>query len=365
MLIYWLFLGFIALMALVEQGDREVTHRWNFVWVVYTIALIVFMGGRWRTGGDWGNYYMGLEPFYWLTPDNAAAESKDVGYTVLSMFASLFPTGIVVITMFTGIVLGISLAIFCLAQPRPWLCMMVAFPYFVVVCGMGYMRQGIAISFILMGLLALERERIGRYVAWVATGALFHATAMVLIPLGAIASRRNRLIVVAVVAAMSILAFRTLLASRTEGLVTNYVEADAESAGALVRALMSAVPAAIFLLFRGHFGLEGAAKLTWTALAGAAIAAVPAVELFPSSTVIDRLGLYLLPLQFFVYARVPDALATSQQQRQIFGLGIVLLYVVIFFTFVNYADHADSWFPYRFWLFEDGLCLECGAPSDF
>ena len=36
---------------------------------------------------------------------------------------------------------------FSLAQPRPWLCMTVAIPYLVVVCGMGYIRQGIAISF--------------------------------------------------------------------------------------------------------------------------------------------------------------------------------------------------------------------------
>ncbi|WP_156840058.1 EpsG family protein [Novosphingobium aquimarinum] len=365
MLIYWLFLGFIALMALVEQGDREVSHRANFVWVVFAIALILFMGGRWRTGGDWGNYYLGLEPFYWLMVDDAAASSKDVGFTVLSIFASWFPTGIVVITMFTGIVLGIALTIFSLAQPRPWLCMMVAFPYFVVVCGMGYMRQGIAISFILMGLLALERERVGRYTAWVATGALFHATALVMIPLGAIVSRRNRLIVIAFVIVMTILAFRTLLASRADSLVNNYVEADAESAGALVRAMMSAVPGAIFLLFRRHFALARSPQLAWTALAIAAVAAVPAVEFFPSSTVIDRLGLYLLPLQFFVWSRVPDALATSVQQRQVFGLLIVLLYIVIFFTFVNYADHADAWFPYRFWLFEDGLCLECGSPRDF
>jgi hypothetical protein len=365
MLIYWLFLGFIAIMALVEQGDREVSHRVNFGWVIFTIALIAFMGGRWRTGGDWGNYYLGLEPFYWLTIDNAAASSKDVGYTVLSIFASWFPTGIVVITMFTAIVLGISLLIFSLAQPRPWLCMTVAFPYFVVVCGMGYMRQGIAISFILLGLLALEREKIGRYTAWVATGALFHGTATVMIPLGAIVSRRNRLIVLALVAMVTIFAFRTLLESRADALVNNYVDADAESAGALVRALMGALPASIFLVFRRHFALEGSAQLAWTALAVAAVLAVPAVVFFPSSTVIDRLGLYLLPLQFYIWSRVPDALATSVQQRQIFALGIVLLYIVIFFTFANYADHADSWFPYRFFLFEDGLCLECGSPSDF
>jgi hypothetical protein len=364
MLIYWIFLGFACFMALLEQGVEKVNHRGNFVWILFSIALALFIGGRWKTGGDWGNYYSNLEPFYWLTVDNAAATSKDIGFTALSIVASQFPTGIVFITMFSGIVMAGALMVFCLAQPRPWLCMAVAFPYLVVVCGMGYIRQGIAISFILMGLLALGREDIRRYTIWVATGALFHATALVLIPLGAIASRRNRLIVVALVAAITIIAFQSLIGSRADVLVTNYVDTDASSSGALVRALMGALPGAIFLIFRKQFGLQSSALLAWTALSAAAVAAVPAVLLFASSTVVDRLGLYLLPVQCFVYARVPDALARSNQQRQLFAVGILLLYLVVFFTFANYGDHAASWFPYRFYLFEDSVCLECGDPGD-
>jgi hypothetical protein len=364
MLIYWIFLGFASLMALLEQGSEKVNHRANFLWITFTVALALFIGARWKTGGDWGNYYANLEPFYWLTVDKAAATTKDVGYTLLSIFASQFPTGMVVITMFSGIVMAAALMRFCLAQPRPWLCMAVAFPYLVVVCGMGYVRQGIAISLILMGLLALGRESIGRYTVWVAAGALFHATALAMIPLGAIASRRNRLFVAALVAAVTIVAFRTLIAARTEVLVSNYVDVDASSSGALVRAFMGALPGAIFLVFRKQFGLEGSALIAWTTLSAAAVATVPAVLLFASSTVVDRLGLYLLPVQCFVYARIPDALSRSPQQRQLFAVGILLLYLIVFFTFINYGDHASSWVPYRFYLFEDGICLECGDPGD-
>jgi hypothetical protein len=361
MLVYWLFLGFAAIMALFEQSAERANHRVNYVWVIYSLALAIFIGGRWKTGGDWGNYYNNLQEFYWLRLDAAAASSKDIGYTFLSIVASQFTTGIVVITMFTGIVMAYGLMIFCLKQPRPWLCMAVAFPYLVVVCGMGYIRQGIAISFILIGLVALERERVGRYVGWVTFGALFHATAFVLIPLGAIASRKNRLIIIAFVAMATVFAFRILIETRSAALVVNYVDADAESSGALVRAFMGALPASIFLIFRKQFGLSDVLLRAWMALSVAAILAVPAVLFYPSSTVIDRLGLYLLPLQCFLYSRVPDALAKNQQQRLLFTVGILLLYVTAFFTFMNFADHAAAWSPYRFYLFEDGLCLECGG----
>ena len=364
MLIYWIFLGFISLMALLEQGAEEANHRVNFLWGVFTAALILFIGGRWKTGGDWGNYYRNLETFYWVTLDNNVDRGKDIGYIALSVFASKFTTGIVVITMFSGIVMGLALLRFSLAQPRPWLCMAAAFPYLVVVCGMGYIRQGIAISFIMLGLLALGRQQIGRYTAWVATGALFHATALILIPLGALGNRKNQPLVIALVAIATIVAFRTLMADRTDAMVTNYVDVDAASSGALVRALLGALPGAIFLVFRRQFALEGGLQVAWTALSGVAVAAVPAVLLFPSSTVVDRMGLYLLPLQCFVFSRVPDALAKTPQQRQLFAVGIILLYITVFYTFILYGDHAQSWYPYRFYLFEDGVCLECGDPGD-
>lgn len=361
MLIYWFFLAFAAIMALFEQNHERVSHRANYVWVIYSFALAIFIGGRWKTGGDWGNYYNNLQPFYWLRLGDAAATSKDIGYTFLSIVAAQFTTGIVVITMFTGVIMAYALMTFCLKQPRPWLCMAVAFPYLVVACGMGYIRQGIAISFILLGLVALDRERIGRYVGWVTVGALFHATALVLIPLGAVASRRNRLIVITLVAVATVLAFRTLIASRSATLVVNYVDADASSSGALVRAFMGALPGAIFLIFRKQFQLTGTPLRAWMALSAAGVLAVPAVMLYPSSTVIDRLGLYLLPLQCFIFSRVPDALAKNQQQRLLFTVGILLLYITAFFVFMNFGDHAAAWSPYRFYLFEDGLCLECGG----
>lgn len=365
MLIYWIFLGFACIMALFEQGaERDrVSHRVNFVWGLYTACLAIFIGGRWKTGGDWGNYYNNLQPFYWLTVGDASATTKDVGFTVLSIVASQFTHGMVVITMFSGVVMAVALLLFCLSQPRPWLCMSVAFPYLVVVCGMGYIRQGIAISFILIGLLALERERVGRYVLWVTAGALFHATALALLPLGALANRRNRAIMVGVIAMVTVLAYNSLIATRANALVVNYVDADAASSGALVRALLGAVPATIFLIFRKSFGLTGSPYLAWLALSAAAVLAVPAVMLYPSSTVIDRLGLYLLPVQCFVFSRLPDALARNAQQRLMFAVGILLLYITVFYTFIVFGDHAAAWVPYRFYLFEDGICLECGGPD--
>lgn len=363
MLIYWIFFGAQGLFAMFEQSLDRARTRFNIAWLMFAGCLAVFIGLRWKTGGDWGNYYNNLEQFYWVGPAATTASGKDVGFTLLSMFAALFPTGIIVLTLFSGVLMAHALVRFSLDQPRPWLCMTVAFPYLVVVCGMGYVRQGIAISFLLLGLIALRKGQVLRYTMWAILGALFHSTAVALVPLAAIVTGRRNLFTGALVAAVSILAFSSLLEGRTDVLFTAYVEAQADSAGALVRALMSALPAAVFLLFRKNFKLEGPYQLAWVLLSAAAIAQVPAAMLYASSTVVDRLGLYLLPIQCFVWSRVPDALASNRQQRVMLGTAIVCLYAGIFFVFMNYGVHARLWLPYRFYPFEDGLCLECGDPN--
>ena len=364
MLIYWIFLGTQGLFAMLEQSVERARHRANAVWVVFATALALFIGLRWKTGGDWGNYYNNLQAFYWVGPAATTETSRDAGFTALSLFAALFPTGIIVITLFSGILMAYALVRFSLDQPRPWLCMTVAFPYLVVVCGMGYVRQGIAISFILLGLLALRRGRVLSYTGWAIMGALFHSTAVALVPLGAIASGRRKLFTGAVILALSILAFNALVGSRADTLFNVYVvDRQSDSAGALIRALMSAMPAAIFLLFRKRFELEGPFQFAWVLLSVAALIQVPAALFYSSTTVVDRLGLYLLPVQCFIWSRVPDALGSNKQQRVMLGTAIVCLYLAVFFVFMSFGVHARLWVPYRFFLFEDGLCLECGDPN--
>jgi hypothetical protein len=89
------------------------------------------------------------------------------------------------------------------------------------------------------------------------------------------------------------------------------------------------------------------------------LAALGLVLVFPTSTAIDRLGLYLLPLQLFVYARLPDALAGNERTARVLAVAVVTLYAAAFYVWLNYAVNVEYWLPYRFFLFEDRVCLEC------
>jgi hypothetical protein len=84
-------------------------------------------------------------------------------------------------------------------------------------------------------------------------------------------------------------------------------------------------------------------------MACAAVASVFLVGLAP--TAVDRLGLYLTPLQVAVFSRLPY-LARRHQPPAATARWILLGYGTALFVWLNYAVHARYWLPYRNMLFE-------------
>jgi len=357
MLIYWLMFCIPALFALIEQNHEVGKNRLTFVWVVTTILIAVIIGFRWKTGGDWGNYYKDIDGMNWEAW--SLTMHRDIGYGQLAWLASHTGNGMLLIQLFSGVLMATALTRFSLAQPRPWLCLTVAVPYLIMVLGMGYMRQGIAVSFFLIGVLALREGRVVRYSLWSALGATFHSTGVILFPIGAIVSTRNRILTFFFGSIASVLVFVQLLEPKTEQFVGGYVTEQMDSQGALVRLVMTGLPAILFLIFRKNFRLGKVERNIWTIMSGAAVALLLAFFVSPSSTVVDRIGLYFIPVQCFVSARMPDAFGKSDQARRIIAVMIILLYAIAFFTWLYFSTHAYLWLPYRFWFFEDGLCTEC------
>jgi len=362
--IYWFMFAVPAVLALIEPpGDRrrampaQVQVSYGFLWALVTLALIVIIGLRWETGGDWGNYDRLVQSALWT--DNPYGLLGDPGFRLITRLAAESPYGMLVVTMVSALVVTAGLVRFCLAQPRPWLCLAVAVPYFVVVMGMGYIRQGMAVSLLLMALLAVQQGSVVRFVGWVLAAAMFHSTALIFLPLALFMARIHpfaRLLLL--LGAGAVLVFAAT-GERTSLLFTNYVEQEMTSSGALVRLAMTALPGTILLYWRARFDLAPSERWIWMMLSIGGLAALALVLLFPTSTAIDRLGLYLLPLQLFVYARLPDALAGNARTARVLATAVVVLYAATFYVWLNFAVNVEYWLPYRFFLFEDGVCLEC------
>lgn len=357
-LIYWLLFLAPAGFALVEPADNP--DRRPFAapaWIFVVAVLVLVIGLRWETGGDWSNYDRMVQAAAWDAPRLTWLD--DPGFAALTRLAAESSFGMLAVTCVSGLALTLALVRFCLAQPRPWLCLAVAVPYFVVVLGMGYIRQGIAVSLVLIALAGINHGGALRFALWIGAAALFHSTALALLPLAlafAGGDPRARL----AGGAVTVAALLAVAASERAGmLTTNYLNEPMASSGAIVRLAMTAAPALLLIAWRDRFGLSADERRVWLLLAWAAIALFAAALVFPASTAIDRLGLYLLPLQFFVFARAPGVLAGDARTERVLGMAVLALYAAAFFVWLNFAVNVGFWLPYRFFPFEDGACLEC------
>jgi len=354
---YWLMFLLPALVAL--SANRHRVHaatglrsvKLDEAWITTVLMLSVLLGFRFEVGADWVNYVRYVHDARYV-PIKTVLEAKDPGYQLLNWIGAQTDWGICGVNLIGGAIFSVGLAVFCRSLPRPWLALAVAVPYLVIVVAMGYSRQGIALGLVMLGLVALGRRETHWFVFWVVLGATFHRSAVIMMPIAALAATRNRYWTALWVGVSAFVAYMLLLEESVESLVTNYVEAEYQSQGAMIRLLMNAVPAAILLLWRRRFEFTAAEAVLWRWFAIISLALLGLFLVSPSSTAVDRVALYMLPLQLVVFAHLPDVFDNRARHREVLVTAVLFYYAAVLFVWLNYAQHASAWLPYRFYPLE-------------
>lgn len=235
---------------------------------------------------------------------------------------------------------------FARRQPNPWLVILVAVPYLIIVVAMGYTRQAVAIGFILAGLTDFDRKPIYRFGFYLLAASVFHKSAIVVAPLIALTATRNRLVTGVILILSSVLVYYIFVRASVDLLVKNYVVAEYSSSGAAIRVGMNIPPALIFLIYQRRFGIGEQQRKVWRNFALASIVALFGL-LLTSTTAVDRLALYLIPLQMFVLGRLPSVFPINGRPNMQLVILILLYSAAIQFVWLNYADNVTAWVPYK------------------
>ena len=112
---------------------------------------------------------------------------------------------------------------------------------------------------------------------------------------------------------------------------------------------MNAVPSILFLLIRKWLPISQFEKNFWTLMSLGGIATIFALEISTSSTAVDRVALYWIPIQLYTFSWVPVAFK-KYAPVSIWILLVVAYSASVQFIWLNYADTAFAWLPYQFYL---------------
>lgn len=345
MTIYWSLLVFPLVGLVWVRRTPAALNRLFFVlvWIVFTSAI----GMRHEVGGDWDSYLRHFESRDYSS-FGSVLSGKDPGYSFLNWLLSDFVGGIYWVNTICGMILMTGIVRFSKSGPLPWLALLVATPYLIIVVGMGYTRQSAALGFLLIGLVSLENANVRSFFFWTVLGATFHKSAVLMLPIAALASTSNRFWSFAWGGVITLVAAYLFVFDSAEALWTNYVEAEYHSQGGLIRVVMNVVPAVLFLFFKNRMNLNVAQIKLWFWMSVLAMICVPLVLL--SSTATDRVALYLIPIQLFVFAHLPFV-AKEPRWRAVIVTAIVAYYALVQFVWLFFASHSYAWLPYQaFWL---------------
>ena len=343
---YW-FMFFLAALGVIASlrdlnGElKNSEHR--LAWVAVLIIFTLMIGFRHDVGGDWANYARHFNHISYMTFDETL-QYTDPGYYLLNWVVARAGGTIYSVNLVCAVLVVWGVGHFCRQQPMPWLSLLVSVPYLLVVVAMGYSRQSVALGMALIALTYLGKHQTLKFVVYVLLGALFHKSAVLLLPIAALSATTSRIYTFIWVCVVAASGAYFLVLDSAEILWENYVEANYRSQGGLIRVLMNAVPSIILIALRKWLFYSDTERKLWVWLAIFSLATVPLVTI--SSTAVDRIALYFIPLQLFTFSRLPF-LANRIEWRQLLTIGVVAYYALVQFVWLNFASHAFAWLPYQ------------------
>lgn len=339
-------LAFFSVGALLEQPKDRPGFDPALWFGGLCIALLI--GLRFNVGADWTPY---ADMFEYAGRISLARATtlNDPAYFILNWLVHQLGGELWLVNTICGCIFSCGLISFAQAQERPWLTALVGIPYLTIVVAMGYSRQSVAIGIILIGMTRYLKDlSIIRLAILFIIASLFHKTALIAFPLICLGSSRTAFVSALVVSTLTYGLYTLFLSKSVALLVTNYIDYAYSSQGAAIRVAMNIVPATLFFINKANFGFSGVEGRVWRNFSVAAFALLALLFILPSSTAVDRLALYVMPLQLAVLPRAWKGLLTDR-----LGVAAVLLYcVLVQFSWLNFAVHARFWVPYRLWPFE-------------
>lgn len=351
MLIYYVI--FIVPMLFYLTQNKEVIKK-NFTdYFILSFLALLLLGLRTKTGADWSNYLRNfksisradyLEIFEGGPQDLLEFSNNSIFWLLNAIEPDYGYYLYHIIAMMIGL---IALYVFAKEQPYFWLTIGIAVPFFILVMIMGYTRQGIALSFIMMGLNYLKRFKVFNFFCFVAVATTFHASAITMsfLALPYLFHKDFRyknlvMIIVFILVVVGFSFFQAYLDKKSQ----EYIAEAMISVGTLPRVAITVLAAVFLFAYRQRWQQVFHDYQLWRMYALAALFTLPALAVLPSTSV-DRIALYLLPLQLAVWPRI--IYLAGKQHRDLLALGVIAGYGITLHIWLNYAKNIWMWVPFK------------------
>ncbi len=356
------FIPFIFLYLL-SEGEKfnlfaKVLNNRYFYYLL-SVFFIIFIGLRSEIGCDW-DAYITLYTKY---------SSQDFGEILTTNLSSIFKLdefGSILITKLSNniyifnfiysILFVIPLFYFCSALERKYFALLISYPYYMIVVGMGPIRQAACISFLMFSMILIIRKRYYSHYLLSLISFSIHQSSiilngLILIPnlgnikklIKKIISNNYSILIVILILIIIGFSFPSIIYS-TFYYFKFYGEKIPKAKGAIFLWLMNFIPSIIFIINSNKFNFEYSLKKILFSFSIFGFLLLPLI--FFNTVIAYRLSLYLFPATILISSAIPD-LELFQIKKSYYINFIYALSFLSLIIWLNFAFHSSCWVPYK------------------
>ena len=325
------------------------------LWYMTFIVYVVFVGLRFEVGPDWvqyGRIHNSLSyAYFW----DVIGQTEPLSYLLFWVSETSGYHTLLTNLVAALITLG---GVFCFARrtSNPWLALLAATPYFIIVMGMSGIRQAMAAGVVLFLLSRWERYSFIKRALFILVSAMFHTSALVnnifLVARLDIAMRYK--IMLGALVGLATFYIATSLSAYSDNIVNyqrRYIEGAGtyQSYGSLYHIAMIAVPAVLGMIYRKRIfhAIHNIALLRFGLYASVVVFIV---NIF-SSTAASRLTIYM----YFIPMMVYPAFTTTLARRSRLGTicAVIAFHFCILISWFWFGNLGGAYIPYQNILFDE------------
>ncbi len=320
-----------------------------FLWYGTLIIFVLFVGLRFEVGPDWVQYGYIHTTLAYQSFWEVITQPEPLSY-LLFWTSERIGYHIYLSNLVAAIIMLTGVFAFARRTMNPWLAVVAATPYFIIVMGMSGVRQTMAAGIILFLFSRWEKYSFIKRGIYILIAAMFHTSALVnnvflVIKLN-IAMRYKLALGLLIALATVYLGFGVSVYSDNvvqyqQRYIDNSDVMD-QSFGSIYHIAMIAVPALIGFVYRRKLDpyIHSYSLMNFGLYASGIIFVLN----FLSSTVASRLTVYLYFIPMMVY---PALVATYGKRQMASIFAVVIFHMLILLAWFKLGNHAFAYNDYK------------------
>lgn len=324
-----------------------------FFWYVFLVFLLLIFGLRYQIGGDWNNY---LDTFNFLNKLEVRGLEKWTGNYNQWRYSSTYKEAIIFRSLvqlsgfinesfyffnfICSLIFIYSIQKLSLKLKTKWLVIGILIPYMGIIVHMGYIRQSLAISFLIISILNFFENKKKISLVFFILSALTH---IIVAPFILMFLRKNFLVYLII--------FTALLVTLNLAKFLNYYHyylGDGvyfQSKGAIFR-ILTYIPFFIaYYFFRKELHFTENENI-FIKVCIIIFITILILAISDRTTIADRIGVQLILFQVFIVAKIYNALPQDSMKKS-----LVLIMAIysssIFLLWLTFSPYKGDWVPYE------------------